>query len=289
MPAKVIKRPYRSLADFPAVYHFMLENYAIDWKNGAAAAFFEYSQILYWTDHTQSHRNAIWEVKGKIVAFCFYESQIGEAFFSLSPGYEALIPEMISHAEQRLSKDNWSLELKLFLSQTNMVKAAQNLGYEKVNEWPLGIYDFSKAPLSHPLPGGYSFEEPGKYDMKKMIEASWRGFDHDTEPEGGVERGYHLISAPHATPELDVIVKDSKGEYVCYAGMWMVPENKLAYMEPLCTIPEYRGRGMAAAALSECYRRTVSLGATHMTGGANKFYFDIGFEPIVKFSVWKKR
>jgi len=29
--------------------------------------------------------------------------------------------------------------------------------------------------------------------MKKMIEASWKGFDHDTEPEGGVERGYNLM------------------------------------------------------------------------------------------------
>jgi GNAT superfamily N-acetyltransferase len=135
---------------------------------------------------------------------------------------------------------------------------------------------------------GFSFEQPGNYDMKKMIEASWRGFDHDTEPDGGVERGYHLIAAPHATPELDVIIKNEEGKYVCYAGMWLVPENKLAYLEPLCTVPEYRGMGLASAALSELYRRTAAKGATHMTGGADQFYFSIGYEGILRGSIWRK-
>ena len=43
-------------------------------------------------------------------------------------------------------------------------------------------------------------------------------------------------------------------------------------MEPLCTIPEYRHKGLAAAALSEMYRKTKALGATHMTGGSGRFY-----------------
>ncbi len=65
---------------------------------------------------------------------------------------------------------------------------------------------------------------------------------------------------------IDFDVANEQGEYVCFSGMWWVPENKLAYMEPLCTIPEYRHRGLAAAALSEHYRRTKELGATCMTG-----------------------
>lgn len=87
---------------------------------------------------------------------------------------------------------------------------------------------------------------------------------------------------------MDVIIKNSEGEYVCYAGMWLVPENKLAYLEPLCTVPEYRRMGLAAAALSELYRRTAVKGATHMTGGANPFYFSIGYEGVIKKSIWKK-
>ena len=73
-----------------------------------------------------------------------------------------------------------------------------------------------------------------------------------------------LEVAPHATKNLSVAVANEEGAYVCWAGMWWTPENKLAYLEPLCTIPEYRRKGLAAAALSELYRKTKALGATHI-------------------------
>ena len=285
---QIIRRSYRSLVDFSEVYQFMLDNYSVDGKRGSAAPFFEYAQVLHWTDKTQNHRNAIWEDDGKMAAFCWYENRIGEAYFNVSDGYEFLIPEMIDYAEARLSKEDGSLELKLYISQETVLEEAEKHGYEKVDEWTEGIYDFSKGPLDYPLPEGFSFEEPGKYDMKKMVEASWRGFDNAGEPDGGEERGYHLKAAPHGTSELDVVIKNAEGEYVCYGGMWLVPDNKLAYLEPLCTVPECRRMGLASAALSELYRRTVMKGATHMTGGANPLYFSIGYEGILKRSVWRK-
>ncbi|MDO4312519.1 MAG: hypothetical protein Q4C52_05495 [Eubacteriales bacterium] len=98
-----------------------------------------------------------------------------------------------------------------------------------------------------------------------------------------------LEIAPHATSELAVTIADNKEEYACYAGMWWTLENKLAYMEPLCTILEYRHRGLALAALSELYRRTKILGATHMTGGENEFCKKIGYKPAVKWTYWQKR
>lgn len=51
---------------------------------------------------------------------------------------------------------------------------------------------------------------------------------------------------------------------------------------------EYRNRGLAAAALSEMYRKTKKLGATHMTGGDNEFYKKIGYKSAVKWTYWKK-
>ncbi len=64
--------------------------------------------------------------------------------------------------------------------------------------------------------------------------------------------------------------------------MWWTPQNHLAYMEPLCTILECPNKELSAAALSELYRRTKALGATHVTGGNNKFYQKIGYQPAVK-------
>lgn len=58
--------------------------------------------------------------------------------------------------------------------------------------------------------------------------------------------------------------------------------NGIAYLEPLCTILEYRSRGLTAAALSEIYRRMKKLGATHMAGGGDEFYHEISYKPTIK-------
>ena len=70
--------------------------------------------------------------------------------------------------------------------------------------------------------------------------------------------------------------------------MWWVPENKLAYMEPLCTHPDHRNRGLAAAALTQHYRTLKPLGATHMTGGENPFYKKVGYGKGSHWTFWKK-
>lgn len=285
----IIKRPYRYLCDFTKIYDFMVKNYSVDCKNGCMPAFFEYAQVLHWSEKTQNHRFAIWEENNHVVAFCWYASCIGEAYFNIFNGYEFLIHEMIRHAETRLAKDDGTLKLILYGSQTDVIEEAIKIGYVINKQWYEGILDLSKNKLNFSLPQGYMFEEPGKFDMEKMINASWRGFNNKGKPDGGTERGYHLCASPNATPELDVIIKDEQGEYVCYAGMWWIPQINLAYLEPLCTVPEHREKGLARAALSELCRRTSRLGATHMTGGANKFYFDIGYMKVIEKIILEKK
>ena len=283
----IIKRPYRCLVDFQEVYEFMLEIYTVDWRNGEPAPSFEYSQLLYWSDHTQSHRIALWEKNGQIVGLCWYDGQIGEALFNLRPDYEMIIPDMIQHAKEQLCKEDGSVQLRIIKGQKNLIKEVQRQGFELIKERPEGIYDFSVNKLNYTLPSGFYFEPLACCNRKRLQNATWRGFDNTGESEGGVETAHHLDTAPHRTSELDVVIKNDTGEYVCYASMWMVKGNHLAYLEPLCTVPEYRRKGLAAAALSELVRRTKPLGATHMTGGSNDFYFKIGYDPIITWTIWK--
>ena len=105
-------------------------------------------------------------------------------------------------------------------------------------------------------------------DPAKIEECCWKGFDHEQEEgpwDGTCESALRLMASPHATLSRAVAIENERREYVCFAGMWWTPENHLAYMEPLCTVPQYRRKGLAAAALSELYRRMKPLGATHMT------------------------
>ena len=274
----IVKRQYRELCDFPKVYDFMVKNYAIDCRNGSCAPFFEYSLATPWFDNIHNHRFAIWEEDGEVVAFCWCESRLGQVFFNMSEGYEFLIPQMIEHAGERLRADDGKLQLMVYASQKALLEEAQKQGYKEVWREECGILDFAKKTLDVPLPEGYVFEDYDKIDKKKLTDMTWRGFDNEGESDGDVDYHEHISAAPYATPQLNVLIKTTDGEYVCFAGMWWVPENKLAYLEPLCTVPEHRHKGLASAALSELQRRTSKLGASHMTGGDNEFYSKIGFE-----------
>ena len=290
----ITTRQFSVLADCGKVYQFMLDIYERDWRNGVPAPFFEYafSSFSYWMDITYSYKNRIWEDHGEIVAFCFYEGALTDIYFSLKPGYEELASEMISYADENMSIKGEKIQLILFGGQDALKSAAEQLGYYQKSESQDMQFDFNDV-LDYPLPEGFYFVRPQELDIIKVGKCCWKGFDHE-QSEGLWDHQYEqndylLQVAPHATMNLSVAIANEEGEYVCWAGMWWIPENKLAYMEPLCTIPEYRHKGLASAALSELYRRTKALGATHMTGGENEFYKKIGYKPAEKWTYWQKK
>ena len=289
----ITTRQFSVLADCGKIYQFMLDIYERDWRNGVPAPFFEYafSSFSYWMDISYSYKNRIWEDNGEIVAFCFNESPVTDIYFSLKPGYEELAPEMIAYADEHMPIKGERIQLILFGGQSALMEAAKKMGYHQVAEETDMQFDFEDV-LDYPLPKGFHFVGPEEYDILKVGKCCWKGFNHE-ENEGAwnnqyEQNIYQKQVAPHATIGLDLAIADEHGEYACYAGMWWTPQNKLAYMEPLCTIPEYRNRGLASAALSELYRRMKKLGATHMTGGMIEFYRKIGYKPAEKWTYWQK-
>ncbi len=286
----IATKQFSILSDHMDVYDFLLDIFSQDRRGGVPAPFWEYALVSSWMDKSYLHRCRIWKEGEKIVGFCFHENPVSDIYFSLREGYEELAPEMVEYAEKHMPRTDGKQQIVLVGNQREFEQAAKAAGFEKAGGYESLVYDFDE-PLSYPLPEGFTFTESGSVDPAKACECCWRGFDHEQEEEpwnGEYEYAYDLINAPHATPEYDIAVMNGKGEYVCYAGMWWVPENKLAYLEPLCTVPEYRHKGLAAAALSELYRRLRPLGATHMTGGGNPFYAKIGYKKGIEWSFWRK-
>ena len=283
-------RQYRLLADHMAIYDFMCEIYDAKWENGVPAPFLEYALMSDWMDKTVTHRWRIWEEDGKIVGFVFSENPATDCYFSLRPGYGHIAQEMVAWADANMPGDAATRQLVLMQGQTALAQAAEKMGYKQTGKQTHLQY-FYDSSLEYPLPEGFRFTQQGGVDPAKASKCCWKGFDHEEEEgewDGDFEDGLHLESAPHATFDLAIAVENEAGEYVCYAGMWWTPQNKLAYMEPLCTVPEYRGKGLAAATLSELARRMKALGAVQMTGGSNPFYAKIGFKPADVWTWWKK-
>lgn len=285
----ITHRQYRILSDHPLVYQFMLENYERDWRNGVPAPFLEYALCSDWMDKSLVHRNRLWFDGDQLVAVCFYENPVSDSYFSLQPGYEFLADEMIAYAESDMPKKDGKQRLVIFGAQKALTEAAGRAGWRRGFSYWEKVRDFSE-PLNRQLPEGYRFAE-APLDIAKCCECCWKGFDHEAEEgpwNGDTEHAYALMAAPHGTGHLDVAIENEAGEYVCYAGMWWTPENHLAYMEPLCTAPGYRRKGLAVAAMAELYRRTKALGATHMTGGGDPFYDKVGFRPTIEWVFWAK-
>lgn len=300
-------KQFQILTDIQLVWDFMVDTYEHFFINGVAAPFFEYALTSSWMNKSYLHLNRLWLDGDKVVGFVFTEEPVTSIFFNLRPGYEELAEEMVEYAEENMPNFNDEQELVLFSGQNTFVDVARKKGYEIMYENIDLICDFRKTELNYQLPEGFHFVNPQKCDPVKLALCTWKGFNHEdkgefkdwlNEEQGtswNPTRAYNgiLSSAiappPHATHEYDVIIANEREEYVCFSGMWWVPKNKLAYMEPLCTIPEYRKRGLAAAALSKHYSKLEPLGAEIMTGGGDEFYHRMGYEDGIHWLHFRKR
>lgn len=300
-------KQFQILTDINLVWNFMTDIYDPYFANGVAAPFFEYALTSKWMDKEYLHLNRLWMAGDIVVGFVFTEAVVTSVFFNLRPGYEGLADEMVEYAQNSFPDLGGERELVIFSGQKALIRAAEKEGYKVSYENADFLFDFRKSGLSYDLPEGFHFVDPLKCDLLKLAKCTWNGFNAeelgpfknwnipDSETPWNPHKAYTgvvnsaVAPPPHATHEYNVIIADENEDYVCFSGMWWVPENKLAYMEPLCTVPEYRRRGLAAAALTQHYRRLKVLGAEYMTGGGNDFYRKVGYGEGIHWLHWKKR
>ena len=292
-------KQFQILTDISLVWRLLTDVYTPLWDNGPAAPFFEYALNSSWMNKTYLPMIRLWLDGDVPVALAFYEEPVNQPRFALRPGHEALAGEMIAYAESAFPDFGAPRELVLYSGQRALIDAAEVRGYRLADEETTLLFDFSKGKLDHPLPAGYHFVDGRDADPLKAAKCLWDGFnraergpfvdwDKPTNDAWSPHTLYQsvlgstLSPPPHATYERDVIIADENGDYVCFSGMWWVPENHLAYMEPLCTVPEHQRRGLAAAALSQHDRNLRPLGAQIMTGGGNEFYRKIGYTEALR-------
>ena len=301
----ITTRQFQILSDADLVWGFLTDIYDRETGSGVAAPFFEYALQSSWMDQSYSFLDRLWLDGDRVVAFVFYESPVTDIYFSVRRGYGSLADELVEYAVSAMPDHDGKQRLVLFNGQEYLMEAAAKHGFILTDEYEERYFDF-RNELDHPLPEGYHFVEPCEVDGLKLAKLLWYGFGHGEKgPFEGWDQldcsmdwtpakaykgviGPMTAPAPHSTHGYDVIIADQCGDYVCFAGMWWVPENKLAYMEPLCTHPDHRRRGLAAAALSRHYHRMKALGATHMTGGGDPFYEKLGFGKGLHRTIWKR-
>ena len=292
----IIFRNYKPLQDFEPIRQFLIANHRFQGKDGNFyPSGWEYMHTHSWAPWNLFPRIGIWENEGEIVAVVNMEFEYGEAFFQLNHHYDFLKPQLLDYAEKNLAKDNDDGTKTLQVCRLNsndkeMQELLKQRGYAK-NDWEewIGFYDMTKEIPICPLPEGFTMMSLAEEnDLSKINRVIWRGFNHEGEPPHDLDSPNVMQSGPRFRPSLNIIIKAPNGDYAVYCGMWFEPSTREAYLEPLCTDPDYRKLGLAKAALYEAMRRTQKMGAVSCVSGGQDFYARVGFVEQYREQDWTK-
>lgn len=233
----------------------------------------------------------LWKDDGKVAGAAIFDLYHGEAFCAALPGYEKLLPEIYAYAWKNL-RDGHGLGIAVSDTDADTQALLTALGYRKAEQTE-ALYSLQlKNPLAYVLPSGLSIREihfpEDTIAYKKVI---YKGFDH----EGDQAEWEHMLQSeaplpPNLREELCLAVADENGEFAAHCTCWYDPRTDYAYIEPVCTVPANRGKGLGRAVVSEALNRCRSLGAKRAIVLSDQvFYQKLGFASLEHYTFYWKR
>ena len=286
----IVFRGYRD-EDYEAVCGFLIElnqkdRTHINWN----WARFEWMMEHPGFDKSKRSSIGLWQSDGKIVGAAIYDMYFGEAFCGMLQGYEALLPEVLDYAFREL-KDDSGLAIAVNEENPAEIRAVIQAGFERIDQKETVMelsLDRSFSPL---LPDGLRLREMDQIADREALEwLFWQGFDHGEDREA-FERS--LDHVPHVRKHFNralcLSAADPSKEPVSHCSLWFHQDTDYAYVEPVCTIPGYRGRGIASALLAEGLNRAKRLGAGKAYVISDlPFYEKLGFEKAQHYVFYRK-
>jgi predicted N-acetyltransferase YhbS len=290
-------RSYDSAADFDAVGRFLIEVYEpgqtlSNWLQPR----WEYMHYHPLIQGVPVDEIAIVEEGGEMAGMVHFEHSVPFVYFQTRPGHDHLKPAMFDYAVDHFGGWSRSLErdlLGLYIhdSDTTLIELARSHGFTRLPERDEAHSRFllDRPVVVPPLPDGFRLQSlDEENDLRKINAVLWRGFNHEGPPPGSEIAGREFMQqAPNFRKDLTIVAVAPGGDYGSFAGLWVVPENRIAYVEPVATDPKYRRMGLGAAAVLETLRRGADLGAeVAWVGSGQAFYKAIGFTTEFRIELW---
>jgi len=294
----IVFRQYRSPDDFKLIGDFLITNFQPGNRDGNwLQPTWEYMHSHPYLDESSLEKIRIWEDSGEIVAVVHYESKLGEVFFEIHPNYTHLKPAMLEYAENHLYGETETEGRYVRAYVNDFDEELETLvklrGYEKTEQYARPISQLV-IPGLFPrveLPEGFRLKSlADDNNLMKIHRVLWRGFNHAGEPpKDGIEGRKKMQSTPNFRKDLTIVVEAPTGDFVSFCGTWYESVNKIAYVEPVATDPDFRRMGLGKAAVREGIRRCGALGATvAFVGSDQEFYKAIGFTKNYDSHCWLK-
>lgn len=292
-------RPYDHATDYARVDRFLVEIF----EPGEVFANWLQPRWEYMHYHPNIKelpldKIGIAEEGGRLIGVVNFEHSLAFNYFQVRPGCDHAKPAMLDYLEANLGGRSRTLDrslLGLFVNDfdTELTDLVQGRGFRPE---PGLDEDHSRFLLDSPIPephipAGFRLQSlADENDLSRVNDVLWRGFDHEgPPPDEEIPGRFESQQAPTFRRDLTIVAVAPDGEYVSYAGMWHVPENRVAYVEPVATDPRYRRMGLGGAAVLETLRRVAAEDAeVAWVGSSQEFYKAIGFTTMFTGRLWVK-
>ena len=278
-------------ADYEAVCDFLIElnrtdRTHINWN----WARFEWMYEHPWFNKNARDAIGLWFDNDRVVGAAIYDMYFGEAFCGVLPEYEALYPKVLQYAFDAL-KDETGLAIAICDTNAAEIEAAQQAGFAPIEQTETIMEIDISEPRDTELPDGFSLYEPDPIEDAEALQwLFWQGFDHgEDRAEFEREEATEPQIRKHFRRELGVAAVDGTGEYAALGCLWYSEKTDYAYVEPVCTIPRHRKKGLARALVYEAMNRARALGARKAyVISDSSFYEKLGFSKFTHYTFYRK-
>lgn len=229
----------------------------------------------------RSHMGTIglWMAGEWVVGIALYDLFYGEAFGAALEEYRRLLPEILAYAVKTFQDDN-GLGIAVNDRDEETKEILRSMGFEKAEQTETVLSLSLKSKLEYMLPEGLEIREIHfPEDNMAYQTVIWKGFDHEGDQEELEKMLENSQNLPiHRKPFLCLAAVDKEGEFAAHCTCWYEERTNYAYVEPVCTIPQYRGQGLGKAVVSEALNRCRELGAAKAVVLSDlDFYKKMGF------------
>ena len=278
-------------ADYESVCDFLIELN----RESRTHIHWNWARFEWMIEHPEFDKSAIpsiglWWERDRIVGAAIYDMYFGEAFCVALPGYEAIYPEILDYAYREL-KDEAGLGIAICDGNQREIEAAEAAGFAPAEQSETVLRLELDKLRRTVLPEGYTLSELDPVEKPEDFQwLLWQGFDHGTDYEEFKQNDPIIPQRrPHLNKRLSLAAAAPDGALVAYCCVWVRPEPDYAYVEPICTAPAHRGKGIAAALLSEALTRAKALGAKEAYVISDlPFYEKLGFEKMRHYTFYRK-
>ena len=279
MKGDIIFKNYTD-SDYEALCNFLIalnenDDGHINWNWARLEWMIEHPEF----DKSLKNSIGLWIADDKIVGAAIYDMYFGEGFCGVLPEHKDLYPAVVEYACKEL-KDDSGFGLAVCDENTDEAETVKSLEFAISDQDETIMEKIIDDDFKTELPGGLKFFSPDPVDDAYDIQwLFWQGFDHGGD-KAEFEREEEIVPRvrKHFNRDLGVAAVNEKGEMVACCLLWYMAGTDYAYVEPVCTIPAYRGKGVATAVIFEALSRAKKLGANRAYVISDmEFYEKLGF------------